>query len=99
MCLAVQLLLDDDAMLPFDGMVIATGAPARPLPGDGDVFALRSLTEASRLRDEIIRAATILIVSDGPLATEIASASAAMGITTTIIQRLAGWSRPGTAQM
>ena len=49
--------LDDGTSVRADGIVIATGASARTLPGSDDlagVHTLRSLDDASALRDELV---------------------------------------------
>ena len=55
---ARSVLLADGAEVPFDGVVLATGAAPRRLPDQGavaSVHELRTLDDALRLRAEVLR--------------------------------------------
>ena len=47
---AGELTLDSGVRLAFDGLVIATGASPRTLPGFEDAIVLRTLDDARRLK-------------------------------------------------
>jgi 3-phenylpropionate/trans-cinnamate dioxygenase ferredoxin reductase subunit len=79
-----SVTLDDGARLPYEHLVLATGArnrhPAR-LPGsdlDG-VLALRTLAESLELRERLKDAARVAIVGAGFIGLEVASAAASLG--------------------
>ncbi|MCS5720775.1 FAD-dependent oxidoreductase [Herbiconiux sp. CPCC 203407] len=77
--------------LPFDGLVIATGARARTVADLGgntsglEERVLRTLDDARRLRDELRTASAIVIVGAGVLGMELASVAASMGIAVTVL--------------
>lgn len=76
----------DDAVLPADGVVIATGARARVLPHGTapGVHTLRTLDDALVLRDRLKRADQVVVIGAGFIGTEVASAAAALGCRVTI---------------
>jgi 3-phenylpropionate/trans-cinnamate dioxygenase ferredoxin reductase component len=83
---ARELTLADGSTVEFDGLVIATGASARRVDdGFGDVWTLRSVRDANRLREALRAAATMLVVGGGPLAMEIASVAAGFGLAVTVV--------------
>jgi NADPH-dependent 2,4-dienoyl-CoA reductase/sulfur reductase-like enzyme len=77
--------------VPFDGLVIATGARARTLADVGGnpyrvpEHVLRSLSDAVRLRDELTFAERLVIVGGGILGMEIASAAVDLGVRVTVL--------------
>jgi 3-phenylpropionate/trans-cinnamate dioxygenase ferredoxin reductase component len=83
---ARELSLADGSTVRFDGLVVATGAKARRLAGGSDdVATLRSLCDAKRLREAMRSATTMIVVGAGPLAMEIASTGAELGIRVTVV--------------
>ena len=82
-----QLLLGD-ARLPFDGLILATGAAARRLPGlDGpDVHLLRTLDDALALRTALESARSLAVVGAGFIGSEVASTARARGIAVTVVE-------------
>jgi NADPH-dependent 2,4-dienoyl-CoA reductase/sulfur reductase-like enzyme len=81
-----RLVLADDSSICFDGLVIATGARAKSMPGSGeDVFTLRSMRDAILLRHAMHNAETIVVIGSGPLAMEIASAANGLGVAVTVV--------------
>ncbi|CAN5879221.1 FAD-dependent oxidoreductase [soil metagenome] len=76
------LLLDDGAELRCEGVVIATGARARRLPGtDGidAVHTLRSLDDAMRLRAALANPGRLLVVGGGFIGSEVAATASTLG--------------------
>lgn len=69
--------------IPYDKLVIATGARARTLGEHG--LVLRTLDDALRLRTELAKAASLLVVGGGFLGMEIASAAADLGLDVTVV--------------
>jgi 3-phenylpropionate/trans-cinnamate dioxygenase ferredoxin reductase component len=84
------LTLDGDEELRCDGIVIATGATPRTLPGaslDG-VFTLRTMADCLALRDELEHAATVAVVGAGFIGSEVAATCRSRGLTVTVIEAL-----------
>lgn len=74
------------ARLPFDGLVIATGATPITLPGDGPQHVLRTIDDARRLRERLRPGARIAIVGAGWIGAEVATAAAAKGCAVTVVE-------------
>ena len=73
-------------LVPYDGLVIATGARARRIGSDDqDELVLRTFGDAQRLRAELDRVASVLIVGGGFLGMELASTAAEQGKTVTVV--------------
>jgi 3-phenylpropionate/trans-cinnamate dioxygenase ferredoxin reductase component len=83
---ARRVRLADGREVSYDGLVIATGARARTLPGGGDrVFTLRDLGDAQRLGQLMREGARLLVVGGGPLGMEVASVGRELGTAVTLI--------------
>ncbi|CAM5731891.1 NAD(P)/FAD-dependent oxidoreductase OS=Streptomyces alboniger OX=132473 GN=CP975_05090 PE=4 SV=1 [Streptomyces alboniger] len=83
------VLLDDGRTVSTDGVVIATGASARRLPGDslGGVHTLRTLDDARALRDELADGPRqVVVIGGGFIGAETASSCAALGHTVTVAE-------------
>jgi 3-phenylpropionate/trans-cinnamate dioxygenase ferredoxin reductase component len=72
--------------VPYDGLVIATGARARRIgtPNQAE-RVLRSYDEGLRLRDHLARASSVLVVGGGFLGMEIASTARTLGKDVTVV--------------
>lgn len=76
----------------FDGLVIATGATARRLPGQPPVrgvHALRTLDDALTLRRELAEARQLVVVGGGFIGLEVAASAIGQGVATTVVERAA----------
>lgn len=81
--------LADGQVVRADGIVIATGAAARTLPGaDGltGVHTLRTLDDARALRDELARGGRLVVIGGGFIGAEVASTAYALGLDVTVIE-------------
>lgn len=81
--------LSDGSTLAFDGLVIATGATPRILPGfdKAGVHTLRTLDDAEAFRRELaIGSPRIALVGAGFIGAEIASTCVARGLSVTMIE-------------
>ncbi|MFD8730087.1 NAD(P)/FAD-dependent oxidoreductase [Streptomyces sp. NPDC059611] len=87
--------LADGTRLPYDGLLIATGATARSgatagEPGRGQgVFTLRGRDDAMALRAALLPARRLLVVGAGFLGGEVAAAGRALGLHVTLVEAAA----------
>ncbi|MFA3876350.1 NAD(P)/FAD-dependent oxidoreductase [Streptomyces sp. MMCC 100] len=84
------LVTDRGRELPYDRLALATGAAPRRLavPGSdlGGIHHLRDLTDALRLREELIRARRVVVVGGGFVGLEVAAAARARGKEVTVVE-------------
>ncbi|GHD75928.1 pyridine nucleotide-disulfide oxidoreductase [Streptomyces mirabilis] len=81
--------LADGREVRADGIVIATGAVARTLPGSeslAGVHTLRTLDDARALRDELARGGRLVVIGGGFIGAEVASTAYALGLDTTVVE-------------
>ncbi|MFI5610976.1 NAD(P)/FAD-dependent oxidoreductase [Amycolatopsis sp. NPDC051903] len=85
---AREVLLDDRPV-PYDGLVIATGATARPFPGPvPGVHTLRTAEDAMAVRAALDRGARAVVIGAGFIGAEVASATRKRGLPVTIVEAL-----------
>ncbi|WP_306320181.1 MULTISPECIES: NAD(P)/FAD-dependent oxidoreductase [unclassified Streptomyces] len=82
-----RVLLSDGDQLPYDGLIVATGARARSLAvADGaPELRLRSMDDALALRSAVRDARTVAVIGGGPLGMEVASACRELGREVTVV--------------
>ncbi|MFF1688644.1 MULTISPECIES: NAD(P)/FAD-dependent oxidoreductase [unclassified Streptomyces] len=83
------VLLEDGRTVSTDGVVIATGASARRLPGPAlaGVHTLRTLDDARSLRAELLRGPLrVVVIGGGFIGAETASSCAALGHSVTVVE-------------
>ncbi|MFG3170701.1 NAD(P)/FAD-dependent oxidoreductase [Streptomyces sp. NPDC048200] len=83
------VVLGDGRTVPTDGVVVATGASARRLPGDGlaGVHTLRTLDDARALRAELTAGPRrVVVVGGGFVGAETASSCTVLGHDVTIVE-------------
>ncbi|MFB7994878.1 NAD(P)/FAD-dependent oxidoreductase [Streptomyces sp. NPDC056002] len=83
------VLLEDGRTVSTDGVVIATGASARRLPGPAltGVHTLRTLDDARSLRAELLRGPRrVVVIGGGFIGAETASSCAALGHCVTVVE-------------
>jgi len=88
---ASKRLLDaDGGALPYDKLLLATGASPRRLPGvEGDrIVYLRTIEDAQRLRGALGPGGHIAIVGGGFIGLELAASARARGADVTLIEAL-----------
>jgi NADPH-dependent 2,4-dienoyl-CoA reductase/sulfur reductase-like enzyme len=88
---AREIKLFGGERLPFDGLVLATGAHARPWPGDAPAPAgalvLRDADDAERLRAALSTGPRrVLVVGAGFIGSEVVSAAAALGHAVALVE-------------
>jgi NADPH-dependent 2,4-dienoyl-CoA reductase/sulfur reductase-like enzyme len=87
--LSRSVLLRDGSEVEAAGVVLATGARARRLPGseglDG-VHALRSLDDAIALREDLAAAERLVVIGAGFIGAEVASTARKLGLEVTVVE-------------
>ncbi|GAB3387564.1 NAD(P)/FAD-dependent oxidoreductase [Amycolatopsis echigonensis] len=94
-CRAVSLdaaeravVLEGGERIVSDGVVVATGARARELPGpvpDG-VHTLRTFDDALALRKALVPGARLVVIGAGFIGSEVASTAAALGVEVDVVE-------------
>jgi len=72
--------------IPYDGLVIATGARPIRLPGDGQQYTVRTIDDARALRDRLHPGARVVVVGAGWIGAEVATAALAADCRVTCIE-------------
>ncbi|MFI6923330.1 NAD(P)/FAD-dependent oxidoreductase [Nonomuraea spiralis] len=88
---AREVALSDGGVLPYDGLVIATGVVPRRLPsghGLGGVHVLRTLDDALALREGLLAARSAVVVGAGFLGSEVAAVARELGLDVTLVDPL-----------
>jgi NADPH-dependent 2,4-dienoyl-CoA reductase/sulfur reductase-like enzyme len=88
--LARTVQVGDDA-IPYDALVIATGADARWLPafdGFSGVHVLRTVDDADAIRAALLAGARTVVVGAGFIGSEIASSARSLGADVTVVEAL-----------
>ncbi|MEU6775006.1 FAD-dependent oxidoreductase [Streptomyces sp. NPDC046759] len=81
--------LADGRRIRADGLVIATGAAARTLPGTAGlagVHVLRTLDDALALRADLARGGRLVVIGGGFIGAEVASTAYALGLDVTVVE-------------
>jgi 3-phenylpropionate/trans-cinnamate dioxygenase ferredoxin reductase subunit len=88
---ARRVLLEDGEPLPYDRLLLTTGAvprrlsiPGSDLPG---VHTLRTLDDSERLRQAITPASRVVVVGAGWIGSEVAASARQMGAEVVLIER------------
>ena len=87
-----SVALSNGETVAYDGLVIATGAVARPLPGApalAGLFTLRTLDDALALRAALERGPRVVVVGAGFIGAEVAATCRKRGLDVTIVEPLA----------
>jgi NADPH-dependent 2,4-dienoyl-CoA reductase/sulfur reductase-like enzyme len=88
---ARRLHLDDGAQLAWDGLVIATGASPRVLPGQpplAGVFTLRTLEDSLAIRAVLAAQPRVVVVGGGFIGAEVAASCRARGAEVAMVEAL-----------
>lgn len=84
-----RVTLSDGSELTADGVVIATGAAARWLPGAQHIrgaHVLRTLDDAYALRAELVTGSRLVIIGAGFIGAEVASTARRLGLEVTLVE-------------
>ena len=88
---ARELQLDGCGRLPFDGLIIATGARPRVLPNTPDlagIYTLRTLDDCRALRGEFEAGPRVVVVGAGFIGAEVAATARGRGLDVTLLEAL-----------
>jgi NADPH-dependent 2,4-dienoyl-CoA reductase/sulfur reductase-like enzyme len=88
---ARTVTLDDGEPLTYEGLVIATGATPRWLPGSqglAGIHVLRTLDECLALRAELEKASRLCVVGAGFIGAEVAASARVLGVDVTVLEAL-----------
>jgi 3-phenylpropionate/trans-cinnamate dioxygenase ferredoxin reductase component len=74
--------------VPADGVVLATGARARSLPGPrlGGVHTLRTVDDAEALRGDLSTGSRLVVIGGGFIGGEVAATARGLGVEVTVIE-------------
>ncbi len=86
-----QVLLDDGGVVDYDGLIVATGARPRPLPGGPEgltgLHVLRTLDHALRLREALDAGPSrVVVIGFGFIGAEVAATARARGLEVTVLE-------------
>jgi NADPH-dependent 2,4-dienoyl-CoA reductase/sulfur reductase-like enzyme len=90
--LGSRTVLAGGAPVTYDKLIVATGADARPLPVTprlAGVETLRTITDATRVRDALRHARNVVVVGAGFIGSELSSAARQLGARVTIVEAAA----------
>lgn len=74
----------DGTAVPYDGLVVATGARARRLSGSGDLV-VRTLDDAAALAARLATARSAIVLGGGFLGMEVATTCRVLGLEVTVV--------------
>ncbi|MEU9126783.1 FAD-dependent oxidoreductase [Kitasatospora sp. NPDC048540] len=80
------VLHTDGGELPYDGLLIATGAAPRPLPGAPGARLLRTLDDALALRDRLRPGLRLVLAGAGWIGAETATVARQLGCEVTVVE-------------
>jgi NADPH-dependent 2,4-dienoyl-CoA reductase/sulfur reductase-like enzyme len=86
-----SVTLADGEEIRVDGVVLATGARARRLPGTeglAGVHTLRTLDDAVALRADLATAERLVVIGAGFIGAEVASSARSLGLDVTVVEAL-----------
>jgi 3-phenylpropionate/trans-cinnamate dioxygenase ferredoxin reductase component len=94
-CIAIDraahvVVLEDGRRLPYDALVLATGATAREIPqlpiGTPRIHYLRTEADARALQTALGSCRHLLVVGGGLIGLEVAASAATLGVTVTVLE-------------
>lgn len=83
------IALDDGTEVRADGVVVATGARARPWPGTerlAGVHVLRTIDDALALREDLRQGSRLVVIGAGFIGAEVASTATKLGLDITVVE-------------
>jgi 3-phenylpropionate/trans-cinnamate dioxygenase ferredoxin reductase subunit len=87
---ARRMTLASGSQLPYDALLLATGARVRLLPVEGaeleGVLYLRTLAEAELLRAKLLTSERLVVIGGGFIGLEVAAAARMLGLTVSVVE-------------
>lgn len=80
------VVLADGRRIPYQRLLLATGARARPLPGAAHARTLRDLADSRTLRAAFTPGRRVVVIGGGFIGLELAASASARGSTVTVIE-------------
>ncbi|SRR5579883_62618 len=80
-----RVKLGSGSSLPYDSLVLATGARVRRLP-DPNIVYLRGIDDAIELSSRLARAQSVLVIGGGFIGLEVAAAARVLGKDVTVVE-------------
>jgi 3-phenylpropionate/trans-cinnamate dioxygenase ferredoxin reductase subunit len=87
----MRVVFGDGTAIPYDKLLLTTGARPRVLPGTthgGRIAALRSHDDAARIRAHLVEGSHIAILGGGFIGLELAASARKLGATVTLVEGL-----------
>ncbi len=81
-----RVVRTDTGDIPFDRLVVATGARPVRLPGPGRQLSLRTLDDALALRERLVPGARVVLIGASWIGAEVATAALAYGCSVTCLE-------------
>ena len=81
-----ELVLWGGRVVPYDKLLLATGARPRRLPGDAPVAYLRTLDDAVAIRARLEPGRHLVVIGAGFIGLELAASARTLGATVTILE-------------
>jgi NADPH-dependent 2,4-dienoyl-CoA reductase/sulfur reductase-like enzyme len=83
-----RLELADGEQLPYDALIVATGARPRTLAGSEPplVHTIRTLRDAVSLRTQLLQGGPVVVVGSGFIGAEVAATARQLGLETTVVE-------------
>jgi 3-phenylpropionate/trans-cinnamate dioxygenase ferredoxin reductase subunit len=85
---AQTVTLADGSVIPFDGLVVASGIRPRALPIPGPAkgrYFLRTAQDAARVREHLVPGARVVIMGAGFIGCEVAATAVGLGATVHVV--------------
>jgi NADPH-dependent 2,4-dienoyl-CoA reductase/sulfur reductase-like enzyme len=81
-----RVLLTDVGEIPYDGLILATGADPIRMPGEGEQLTLRSIDDALALRQRLVPGARVVVIGASWIGAEVATAARTRGCHVTCVE-------------
>ncbi|ONI72752.1 FAD-dependent oxidoreductase [Actinosynnema sp. ALI-1.44] len=85
---ARAVVLETGERVVTDGVVLATGARAREMPGPAGVHTLRTLNDAIALKEALKQGGSLVVIGAGFIGAEVASTARQLGLDVTVVEAL-----------
>jgi 3-phenylpropionate/trans-cinnamate dioxygenase ferredoxin reductase component len=84
--IGLQVELASGKRIPYDKVVLATGARVRKLPLENHLLYLRDLCDAVEIKDRLDRCDSVRVIGGGFIGLEVAAAACSLGKAVTVVE-------------